>query len=45
MLVFAAADTGCGVSELTGLDPTLGEIILNAPIPYIHIKANKHRVL
>lgn len=45
MLIFAAADTGCGMSELTGLDPDLDEINLTAAIPYIHIKPNKHRAL
>ena len=45
MLLFAMADTGCGFNELTGLDPTLDEIKLDEDIPYIFIKANKHRAL
>ena len=45
MMLFAMADTGCGFNELTGLDPNLSEINLNAPIPYIDIKPNEHRAL
>ena len=45
MILCAMADTGCGFSELTGLDSELGEINLEADIPYIYIKPNKHRSL
>lgn len=45
MMLFAMADTGCGFNELTGLDSKLGEINLDAPIPYIDIKPNEHRAL
>jgi len=45
MILFAMADTGCGFSELTGLDSSLGEIRLDADIPFIDIKPNEHRSL
>jgi len=45
MLILAASDTGCGMSELTGLDPEYDEINLKNKIPHIHIKANSHRGL
>lgn len=44
-LIFAMADTGCRPSELTGLDPSAGEIRLDTTIPYIKIQKNKHRTL
>lgn len=45
MIILACADTGCGVGEITGLDPDLDEIFLDGDVPYIHIKPNKHRNL
>lgn len=45
MMLFAMADTGCGFSELAGLDPSLNEIRLDAYIPFIDIKPNEHRSL
>ncbi|GAA0598647.1 DUF6538 domain-containing protein [Paenochrobactrum glaciei] len=43
-LVLAMIDTGCGFKELCGIDP-LKDIHLDAPIPYISIRPNQHRML
>lgn len=42
-VVFAFAETGAGLNELTGLLPE--DIILDAEIPHIHIRARKGRAL
>lgn len=41
--LFAIVDTGCGLKEIAGLDPT--EIRLDASIPHIIVQPNKHRQL
>ena len=41
--LYAMAETGAGIAELVGLLPE--EIVLNAPIPYIDIKARKGKIL
>lgn len=41
--LYAFAETGAGLNELTGLLPE--DIVLNADIPYIHIRARKGRSL
>ncbi len=41
----AMADTGARISELVGLDAENGDIVLDAPIPYIHIRKNSIRKL
>lgn len=41
MLLFAMADTGCGFTELTSLDPENGDIALDAAIPHIRIRPNR----
>ncbi|PCJ99968.1 MAG: hypothetical protein COA45_03910 [Zetaproteobacteria bacterium] len=45
LFIFVMADTGCRVSELTGLDALGGDIILDTDIPYIKIRTNKYRGL
>lgn len=41
--LYAMADTGARIAELTGLEPE--DIHLNAPVPYISIKDRKNRPL
>lgn len=43
LFIFAMADTGCRVSELTGLDESSGDVVLNAEVPHIKIRKNKFR--
>nr|WKN34380.1 phage integrase SAM-like domain-containing protein [Tunicatimonas sp. TK19036] len=43
LLIFAMADTGARIAELTGLEER--DIILNADIPHIKIRPNQIRVL
>ncbi len=45
LFIGAMADTGARISELTGLDANAGDIVLDAPIPYIHIRPNNIRRL
>ncbi|HVX00844.1 MAG TPA: DUF6538 domain-containing protein [Candidatus Babeliaceae bacterium] len=42
-IIYAFAETGAGLSELTGLEKE--DIILDAPIPYIHIRRKQYRCL
>ncbi len=42
MLLYAMADTGCGFTELTSLDPDEHEIRLDAPTPFIRITRNRY---
>lgn len=44
-LLMAMPNSGCGFKELTGLDPEAGDIRLDAPIPFIHIRRNRFRGL
>ena len=43
LLIFAMADTGARIGELTGLEKD--DIILNTDVPYIKIRPNQTRVL
>ena len=45
LFICAMADTGARISELTGLNAEQDDIVLNAPIPFIHIRANENRQL
>ena len=45
LFTFVMADTGCRVSEITGLDAQNGDIVLDAEIPHIKIRSNKYRGL
>lgn len=42
-MIWAMADTGAGVNELSGLDPS--DVHLAGTIPYIDIRKNQHRSL
>lgn len=43
--LFAMADTGARPSELVGLNAQRGDICLDAPVPYIHIRPDKNKSL
>ena len=45
LLLFAMADTGARPSELLGLNAERGDIVLDAPIPYIFIRPDKKKAL
>ena len=45
LFICAMADTGSRISELVGLDAETGDIMLDADIPYIHIRPNAIRKL
>ena len=45
LFLFAMADTGARPSELVGLNAENGDIQLNAPIPYIHIRPERKKAL
>ncbi|MGI1678759.1 MAG: site-specific integrase [Cellvibrionaceae bacterium] len=45
LFLYAMADTGARPSELVGLNAQRGDIRLDAPIPYIHIRPDEHREL
>jgi len=45
LMLFAMADTGARPSELLGLNAERGDIVLDAPIPYIFIRPDKKKAL
>lgn len=45
LMLYAMADTGARPSELLGLDAERGDIVLDAPIPYIFIRPDKKKAL